>query len=287
MPRSNKPKFEIVEVTPQLAREWLDMPSPRHQNRRPSEQFIDDYAQAMLDGEWSATASILHFSPGWHDDYLEDGTHRLNAVIRAWEILGEPDDFSVRMGVLRGGDPDDFRKIDQGRARATHQFTSGPYAIERATAARIIAMAQQGKFIARRMPMTLNAALVDEWDADMIPIAQRAKQAAKVVDIPASIILAVMAQARRTSHGPMVDGFLEGIVTETGLIRNDPRIALIKRGRSGRIKAESTGGGGERQRIPYSYIVKAWNAYATGKTLQSFVFAKDYKGRIITPELAP
>jgi hypothetical protein len=95
--------FEFVEVTPALAREWLEL---NEDNRPISQPRVDVYARDMRAGAWQATHQGLAFDAAGK---LADGQHRLWAVVEA--------DVAVRMCVARGVAAGARVAMDQGRAR--------------------------------------------------------------------------------------------------------------------------------------------------------------------------
>lgn len=71
------PSVEYVEVTPDLAREWLEN---SRRNRKLSQRRIDLYASAMQRGDWLPNDQGISFN---EQGQLMNGQHRLNAVIKA------------------------------------------------------------------------------------------------------------------------------------------------------------------------------------------------------------
>jgi hypothetical protein len=264
--------FEIVNVTPLLAGVWLEKVNPKHRNRKVSERIVDEYAMVMAEGEWSASASQISFTV---DGALDNGQHRLHAITRAWELLDQPADFGIPMGVLRGTREDDFLKIDVGRSRTVSQFLEGKYALERATAARLIYMAlTDGRFHSHKINPHATLEFEHTWDKDLAPIAARSKAVGKQLRVPASVVLAVMGQARRSQWGWMVDSFLESLNSGEGLSHGDPQLALLK---ASAIRDRS---GSSKYAIPYAYIVRAWNAYTKGASLTRFTKVVNADGTV-------
>ena len=96
--------MEIVELTPELAKEFLDRLPERQRNM--SHPTVDQYASDMLEGEWYFLGDPIRFDPeGW----LIDGQHRCTSVVES----GKP----VPAMVLRGLPSDRMRVLDTGRKR--------------------------------------------------------------------------------------------------------------------------------------------------------------------------
>ena len=68
---------KLVEVTPDLAAEWLEMNT---MNRNISQTTVKRYALAMLAGEWQQNGQTITIA---EDGTVLDGQHRLWAVIEA------------------------------------------------------------------------------------------------------------------------------------------------------------------------------------------------------------
>ena len=95
----------IIDITPEMAEEWLDY---NRQNRKIRTGRVDRYADLMRDGEWMVSPDAIAFS---YTDKLINGQHRLKAVIRAEgpakHMVGtglQPDAFKIAdVGVKRTG----------------------------------------------------------------------------------------------------------------------------------------------------------------------------------------
>lgn len=95
---------EIVDVTPQMAKEWL---ASNPENRRLDKGHAASLARDMQAGNWRLTGQSIQFGA---DGLLKDGQHRLQAVILA--------NMSVPMLVVRGLDNDVQQFIDINRKRS-------------------------------------------------------------------------------------------------------------------------------------------------------------------------
>ncbi|MCS4051282.1 hypothetical protein [Salinibacter ruber] len=95
----------IVEVTPEMAREWL---KKNRSNRKVREDRVDRYAEQMRDGEWMVSPDAIAFS---YTDKLINGQHRLKAITQ----LGRGE--SVECLVAFGLDPGAFKIADVGVKR--------------------------------------------------------------------------------------------------------------------------------------------------------------------------
>ena len=70
--------FEVIEVTPALAQEWLS--SNDHGQRTVRKGTIETYASEMAKGNWKLLPEMIIFN---EEGKLVNGQHRLHAVIKA------------------------------------------------------------------------------------------------------------------------------------------------------------------------------------------------------------
>lgn len=97
-------KFEIIDVTPEKASEWL---THGPHNPRPLKKFIiDKYAQDMRQGHWRLTHQGIAFNK---DGQVIDGQHRLSAIIKSGK--------TAKMAVFRDVEEDNFDVMDIGALR--------------------------------------------------------------------------------------------------------------------------------------------------------------------------
>lgn len=98
------PSYSVLEVTPQLAKEWLDRNT---HNRNLRERAIAAYARDMKTGNWAENGEAIKFAA---DGTLLDGQHRLSAIIEA--------DVTIRMLIVTGLQSADQETMDAGRKRS-------------------------------------------------------------------------------------------------------------------------------------------------------------------------
>ena len=97
-------KFEVIEVTPELANKWLEL---NVNNRRIRAFQVKAFAEAMKRGEWAVT----HQPIAINGTRLLDGQHRLMALVQS----GLP---NIKMSVAFDADSNTFDTIDIGLKRA-------------------------------------------------------------------------------------------------------------------------------------------------------------------------
>lgn len=99
-----KKPMQIVTVTPEIAREWLD--SNIH-NRPVRETTIRRYVEAMKAGQWELNGETIKFSS---QGVLLDGQHRLRAVVQSG--------VTIQSYVIHDLPPAVFDTIDTGANRS-------------------------------------------------------------------------------------------------------------------------------------------------------------------------
>lgn len=102
--RASDPRFETMDVTPQMATEWLDM---NHNNRAVSQTRVDAFARVMKAGGWRVNNQAIAFDV---DGNLIDGQHRLWAIVEA--------KMTVRISVAHNVSKDAIKTIDRGGTRS-------------------------------------------------------------------------------------------------------------------------------------------------------------------------
>jgi len=115
-------KIVEMEITPSMARSWLQ--SVNVKNRNMSRGTVSRYASDMVSGRWMQThQNAIAF---YDDGTLADGQHRLAAIVSA--------DVTVPMFVATGLHKDSVKAIDQGKSRSmadvmklSNAITDGKY----------------------------------------------------------------------------------------------------------------------------------------------------------------
>ncbi len=100
----------LVEVTPDMAREWLENMAP---NRKVSRVNLENLMKAMLEGRWHQDASPIKFN---RTGNLIDGQHRLWALINT----GQTHTFIVAWGVAN----ESMTTLDTGKVRSRGDILS-------------------------------------------------------------------------------------------------------------------------------------------------------------------
>lgn len=100
-------KTEFVNVTPEMARAWLEKANPR--NRKLSKAIVATYAKEMREGRWKVNGVPILFDEVGD---LLDGQHRLAMIAETG--------VSVMMLLVRGVKREAFDTIDCGKPRTAN-----------------------------------------------------------------------------------------------------------------------------------------------------------------------
>lgn len=99
--------YEMITVTPDLAKKWLEQKNKRNRNLSPKK--VDAYASDMTFGRWAAThQNAIAF---YRDGNLADGQHRLAAIVKSG--------MSIEFMVWFGLEDSSAYGIDAHRMRTT------------------------------------------------------------------------------------------------------------------------------------------------------------------------
>lgn len=110
LPYWHEPVTVRVNVTPTLARQWLEN---NHGNRFVKPRLVRHYAQQMKSGRWRLNGECIKFAT---DGHIVDGQHRLNGVVHAG--------VTVEMEVRVGLDRDAALTVDTGATRSAADIMS-------------------------------------------------------------------------------------------------------------------------------------------------------------------
>lgn len=116
-------RFKVVEITPDMARKWLENNNPH--NRNVYERVVLSYARDMATGNWVVNNQGIGFDSNGN---LVDGQHRLYACIRA----NRPFKSLVVLGlpVANGNGIRVQMTIDQGKSRQAGDVFSLAYGVK-------------------------------------------------------------------------------------------------------------------------------------------------------------
>lgn len=275
----HKPELrtEIVDVTPDLAREWLGRNT---RNRRLKLRVIANYTRDMQAGHWRLTGEAIKFGGG-ADGPLLDGQNRLHAVIRS--------DTTTRMLVIWGL-PDGAQDVMDGGARRTNADQLTLHDVPNASAVASIAAAwtgwqastwpNAGSMIG---PPQLTHAetlqLVDDHP-EIIDAARIGTRVFKTLRLPVGVLGAAWMVTQEIDADD-ADVFFNCIADMETTGTGDPIAALLKK-----VRVDSAIDAGVRgKRIcrageAFYLIFRAWNAWRSRELMHN-IKTRNYKHEAI------
>lgn len=268
-------KTEVHEITAKKAREFLDK-NPVFErgaegtNRPVNWRKVNQYAYAMLNGDWRLTHQGIGFSLSGE---LKDGQHRLYAILQAAEegaifgetILPAKPSIKIKMQVTFGLDEDVFDVLDSGLQRsASHVLQIAGYtnAGLLAPSARLLNVFdlyeykywQQIRTTNHEVLQIIRRTGLDEY-------AYIAAELRGIGIIGPSAVVGYYAANRAYPTGPH-DDFFDGLITGANMSRDDPRLVL----REYYLKSKATSIRARRDAsVHLAMYIKGWNDFATGK----------------------
>lgn len=258
-PRHKPIEFDLVEVTPELASEWLGQ---NHGNRNQRPMKIDLYERDIREGRWLITGETIKFD--W-DGRLIDGQHRLEAIIGA----GAP----VTTLVVRNIDPAAQSVIDTNAKRSAADAL-GFRGVEAhrsviATHAKIAAARENGslRFALDTSEPALTHAEVLDWyekNPDVEYAAAAASRAAKKTNSTPGALSYVFLTLSRVDPDAAVT-FLSDIENLRTNGEGDPRFTLIRA-----LELQVSGRQRRTNAAQISLWFRAWNAWRAGRKVRAF-----------------
>lgn len=258
------PNVELVEVTPDLAHEWLGWNT---HNRNLRERTVKAYAADMINGDWQWNGESIKFAT---DGTLIDGQHRLAAIV----LGGMP----VKMLVVRGLASQAQDTVDSGihRKFADVLHLRGERAASLLAAiVRKVAYWEAGyrKSHAGWSPTVAHMLQLIDKQPDLRDIALYAQQIATRVNLPGSVIgfgIWLFSRVETNDRDQLssdVSFFFERLKDGQNIAKGDPIYELR------RAVANSTSNRGERG-VTYltAIMIKAWNAFRSGARVGVLVY---------------
>jgi hypothetical protein len=248
---------QLVEITPDLAREWLGF-NTHNRNVRP--RVVLAYAADMSAGNWQWNGESIKFAS---DGTLLDGQHRLAAIAEAGK--------TIPMLVVRGLKNDAQETVDGGAKRKFSdvlKLRGEPSPITLASITRRVTTwdggnrwvdGGTGKYAPTNAQM-LQTLDKYPWLRD---IALPANKVASNCGLPASIVgFGWWIFSLQKDSGTDVDFFMNRLADGQGLVKGDPVYELR------RAAADSRNVRGQRsERYLTAILIKAWNAYREGSRI--------------------
>jgi hypothetical protein len=270
-----KPGHQIIDVTPQLAKDWLLL---NKHNRKLKEMKIVQYARDMREGNWRFTGEAIKFD---NNGDLLDGQNRLHALIDA--------QTTVPMLVVTGLEPEAQGVMDSNAPRnAGDTLTLHGYKNPNELAGTVRAHYLWQKLHAFKHCMSSPYSEQAPTNSEILNYVEAHPDLST-----ASIEAKPISRQLRISHGAvgaaycefsLIDAeeageFLERIRELRTAGKGDPVNALVKRCQDMALRREFV-----RASTSLFMIVKTWNAVRAGERFEKFQFGSDYRGWAAIPE---
>jgi len=250
-----EPEIKIVEITPDLAAEWLDC---NINNRSRREDGAGAYSRDMRAGDWKLTGDTIKFD--WYGTLI-DGQHRLEGVLRSGE--------AIQSVVIWGVDPEAQQVVDSGMARSfKDQLVMGgghPHAATVAALARRVhqwypPLNERLNFSRARITHSELKRTVEQRAHELAHCADFVEPLKKRIDLSASW-LAFIYWVLRQHNAEAAADFMTKMATGAALEDGDPVLVLRDRIRREREKKR----GDFNVRVLWLSVI-AWNNWMDGNT---------------------
>lgn len=259
-------RIERVDMTRELAEKLLSLNT---HNRNIRERVASGYAKDMLNGRWVDTGDTIKVSD---TDALLDGQHRILGFLKAAEVKPE---LKVPMWIAWDLDESAQDATDAGARRKLADVLKlrkppehNPYAL--ASILRLVNawMAEPNKRSLGQREMATNATLLELLREQPVlrDVASQALSDAARSPFSASVLGLTRWLLSDISEED-TEKFFELLVTQEGLGKGHPIFELAKAGR--RIRDDQSR---RRQAYPVALILKAWNLWRQGQTVEALSF---------------
>jgi hypothetical protein len=252
---ASEPTVQIVDVTPQLAKDWLEL-NTRNRSLRESTK-VANFARDMAAGNWRPYVTLVVRAT---DGTLLDGQHRLHAIV----VSGT----TQRMIVVTGVPKEDQHVIDRNSKRTFAddlKIKGRKYHALVASITTGIMQYQRRSFVHKNWTPTetelhsFEATSQDEL-LRAAEVGSRCRSLLGVAPTPAGIAYYTCAQI----DAEQAEWFFESLATGVGLGSNSPILALRNR----MIRSRDPQ---RRERLTaaeqFAYYALAWNAVRQGRAM--------------------
>lgn len=256
---------EVIDVTPDQAAEWI---AANTNNRTVRVRTVAMFAKDMAAGNWKMTGEAIKIAPTGR---LLDGQHRLHAVIKS--------DTTVPMLVLFGINESAQRVMDTGgkRTAGDHLGMLGyRNAVLLAAATRLTLIYERGLIYRDRAAWDVSTTDIEDYaekHADMRDAVDVARANVKKIDITPSVLATAILLTKRSDPAG-AEAFWSSLSSMTGMEEGSPVLALARR------LAELRRTGAKKDVVTeLSLVIRAWNAYRQGRSVQKLPVHK--KGKAV------
>lgn len=259
-PEPDEPHYEIVDITPDLAEKWLNQNT---HNRNLRQRDVNGYAADMASGNWAENGQSIKFST---TGVLLDGQHRLTAIVQSG--------VTVRMLVVSNLPTTTQDTMDTGAKRTLSdvlKLHGEANYIPLATTLLRVYMWKQG--YRKQLKNAGDAKPTHRMLLDVLdehPELRRSAEIAARVRSSTRISISTAGLCHWLFN--RIDSsdcafFFARLVDGAGLMSEDP-IYVLRRATD---NLASSPGRPEESHVT-ALVIKAWNAYRDGRTLQVLMY---------------
>lgn len=262
------PTFEVINLTPAIAAEFLAGQAP---NRNKKWAKIDKFARDMAAGRWSFTGEAIKFDTKGR---MIDGQNRCEAVVKSGA--------TIQILVVHGLDPSAQADMDQVGPRSTGdalKFAGHAQTHDLAAAISTHRTWEQRAFlhcmaaIGKGGPTNSEALAHLEANPELAGATLQARRIyTGGLRLPVGSLATALVETKKIDAGDSADFFSRILELRTSG-HGDPIATLIKRvttiREAGQRPLTSTG---------LFLLFRSWNAYRTGETLTKFQLGAPARG---------
>lgn len=209
---------EVVTITPEMAREWLERLSPKQRRVRP--RHVARLVKSHQAGDF-----MLNGAPIILDElgFVIDGQHRLWMVVES----GIP----VTILVVSGVSPQAFMTLDDGSKRTGSDMLRADgeerYSGFKAASVRLMIAYEERR---NSLPQCTNAEIVRAWSRfpGLGECIDRLSRYQNKIAIPVSIMAVVNYIGRRHGWASKTDRFVDSYYSMASLPPGSPALALVR-----------------------------------------------------------
>lgn len=262
-------EFSVETVTPELAKDWL---GKNLHNRSMNKERAKQFAGAMSRGEWRANGETIKFAAKNGDQVLIDGQKRILAVL----LSG----MTVEMPVVRGLSMDVQDTVDLGEPRRLSHSLQLRGEKNAQSLAGIVSgyfrycnrTFDKGGAAAYPTPTQGIAFLEEHPDLrDATNVGKKLNEQLRVLPVAGGVCFYEFGRLDSEDQEVFLERLIKGVELEETSPILQLRLVLERFGIE-RLR----GRGQRRNQVDYAaHIIKAWNAWRRGESIQRLVW---YRG---------
>jgi hypothetical protein len=266
------PVYTVADITPDLAKKWLEQ---NIHNRNLRERVVNGYAADMRNGDWVEDGQSIKFAKGdvvlldnppIHGGALLDGQHRLSAIVTA--------DVTVRMLVVSNLHDSAQEVMDTGAKRVLAdvlKLRGEQYSTTLAAACMRVYQWKQGyrknlKSAGNSRPTHRQLLEVLDQHPELrrsVEISDRVRKVGRLSASTAALCHWLFSQIDVDDCAFFFARLCDGV----GLMNDDPVYALRRV-----LENFAADRGRPDEALVTALVIKAWNAYRDGRSVQVLAY---------------